>query len=71
MCIRDGKSVDHALVLDGERRQIIDREEKKPMVLSVEALKACAGGDAVNLYIEEVSELLTYSRVDNASLLLN
>lgn len=53
----DCKSDDHAGVADGGMGEIIDTEEGKPMVLSVEALKACAGRGAVNPYTTEACEL--------------
>lgn len=42
---------------DVNKSKIVDSEKRKPAVLGVETLKTCAGENAVNPYLVEVSEL--------------
>lgn len=44
-------------MVDGEKRVIVHIEERKPIVLRAEALKACAGEDTVSTYTAGVREL--------------
>lgn len=55
--MRTGTEVDHCVVTDGAKSEIVDGDEKMPMRLYEAALRACGGGDARNLYIAEVREL--------------
>lgn len=64
----DGKSVEREVVADGRKRETIGSEERTPMVLNVEALKACAGVHAINPCIAEDRELYECSHGGRARL---
>lgn len=54
------------MVVDGGKGEIAESEKRKPMVLSVEALKACANGGASSPSIAEVGELFKCSHDGSA-----
>lgn len=41
--IHAGNDVDHCALVDGDRQEILDSEEKKPLRLSLSALRSCVG----------------------------
>lgn len=60
--LRAANAVDHCVVVDGRKKEIIDGEEKKPMRLCQAALRACGSDDAINLYVAEVREIYKSSK---------
>lgn len=61
--LRARSAVDHCVVVDGRRQEIVDSEEKKPMLLSESSLRGCGGDGAADLYIAEVRELYMSTKV--------
>lgn len=54
--MRAGKTLHQCVVVDGARKWILDSEEKHPVHLSAEALRACGGDGVPHLYVGEVRE---------------
>lgn len=52
-----GNTVDHCVVVDGAKREVIDSGEKKPMRLCKASIRACGGEDATDLCITEILDL--------------
>lgn len=50
--------VDHSVVIDGNRKLVIDSSEQFPMRLSVEALKLCGGEGVGQLRVAQVKQLV-------------
>ena len=60
--LRGSNSLDHCVVVDGQKQEIIDSEERRPLRLCEASLRACRGDDAEGLYIAEVREMYKSSK---------